>query len=86
MFSSFHKEKKTISKFKIMKYSESLWDEFNRDLRFNFEIEKRLFFDQIGLGKKVIFKLICRDHFDKKKRKYRYEDLFKKALQDVLPS
>jgi len=86
MFSSFHKEKKMISKFKIMKYCEELWDEFNLDSRFNFEIEKRLFFDRLGFGKRILFKLISCDHFDKKKSEYSYEYLFRKALQDVLQS
>lgn len=86
MFSSFHKENKTISKLKIMEYSERLWDKFNPDLRFNFEMEKRIFFERLGFGKRILFKLICRDYFDKKKRAYRYEDLFRKALQDVLQS
>jgi radical SAM superfamily enzyme YgiQ (UPF0313 family) len=84
MFSSFHKEKKTISKFKIMKYSEKLWDEFNPDARFNFEIEKRIFFERLGFGKRMLAKLLSRDYFDKKKKEYRYEDLFRKALQDLL--
>jgi len=81
MFSSFHKEHKTISKFKIMKYSERLWDEFNLDSRFNFEIEKRIFFERLGLSKRIILKLLSPDHFDKKKKEYKYEDLFREALR-----
>ena len=81
MFSSFHKEHKTISKFKIMKYSERLWDEFNLDSRFNFEIEKRIFFERLGLGKKILLKLLSPDYFDKKKKEYKYEDLFREALR-----
>jgi radical SAM superfamily enzyme YgiQ (UPF0313 family) len=81
MFSSFHKEHKTISKFKIMKYSERLWDEFNLDSRFNFEIEKRIFFERLGLGKRILLKLLSPDHFDKKKEEYKCEDLFREALR-----
>ena len=84
MFSSFHREKKMVSKFEIMKYCERLWDEFNLDLRFNFEVEKGIFFERLRFDKRTLLKLISRDHFDKKKREYKYEDLFRKALQDVI--
>jgi len=80
MFSSFHKEHKSISKFKIMKYSERLWDEFNSDSRFNFETEKKIFFERLALGKKVLLRLIVHDYYNNQKKEYRYEDLFKKAL------
>ncbi len=83
MSSSFHKEHKTISKFKIMKYSERLWDEFNLDSRFNFEIEKRIFFERLGPSKRILLKLLSPDHFDKNKKKYKYEDLFRKALRGI---
>ncbi len=84
MFSSFRKKSKTISKFKIIKYSERLWDEFNRDSRFNFEIEKRIFFNRLGVGKRTLLKLISPNHFNKKKNEYKYENLFRKALsQDI---
>lgn len=83
-FSSFHKEKKTTSKIKIQKYSEQLWDEFNCDVRFNFEIEKNIFFERLGLGKRLLLKLLVHDHFDKTKSMYKYDDLFRKALQDVI--
>ena len=83
MFSGFHKEHKTISKFEIMKYSERLWDEFNPNTRFNVEIEKRIFFERLGLGKRILLKLLSPDYFDKKKKEYKYEDLFREALRCI---
>jgi len=53
------------------------------DSRFNFEIEKRIFFERLGLDKEILLKLLSPDYFDKKKKEYKYEDLFREALRGI---
>lgn len=45
------------------------------------KIEKRIFFERLGIDKKVLLKLFFPDYFDKKKKEHKYEDFFRKALR-----